>query len=109
MNTATTSGISSAASRAQQDSAAMKCRNCSSVASRLTTVFLGLVSLFAFKDSPKGVPGVQCGAQSGENGCLFVTKHNCRIWYVVDRSTDRITAWRYAGPAEDCWRLSLTG
>lgn len=70
---------------------------------------IGLVASKHFGDSPRGDPGVTCGEEVGEYGCLVVNRTGCRVWFSVDKQTDRITGWRYVGMPDICWRYTHGG
>ncbi len=52
----------------------------------------------------------RCGREFGERGCLHVTAHvfGCKLWFPVDRS-NVVSAWRYVGDPEPCWRMQGLG
>lgn len=52
----------------------------------------------------QGVSNLDCGEKNLEYGCMYVSKSDCRIWFSVDRRSERITGWQYAGQRMDCWR-----
>lgn len=45
-----------------------------------------------------------CEERNKDYGCLFTsTRSGCRIWFSVDRQSNLITGWMYAGDPQDCW------
>ena len=47
---------------------------------------------------------IECTTRDGQSGCLVIDLRACRIWYTVDSETRRISAWRYDGRPENCWK-----
>ena len=43
-----------------------------------------------------------CYERAGEYGCMEIDIRDCRIWYRVDRTSNRIVTWEYAGAKEKC-------
>jgi|SRR3954469_17199570 hypothetical protein len=47
---------------------------------------------------------VECGEGADGYGCMRTDLRGCKAWFAVDRSSGRITTWRYEEPKERCWK-----
>ena len=43
---------------------------------------------------------VECADRDAGYGCMRTDPRNCRVWFAVDRASDKITGWQYEEPKD---------
>src|SRR5688572_10729642 len=57
----------------------------------------------------RGLIGVSCYTEKGEQGCMLTRRGGCKTWHRVDPSSGLISGWRYESRPEDCWKHDGVG